>query len=177
VGVPRYKKQPKMGEKGPSGPSKIPAEAVPYTAAGGMKPRTDVQKSLDALKSLYENLIKPTGPAFDAKWDEMKAVEMPPMAAQGFNARQAYGGKLAQPWTQAALKKVGLGAEAIAASNWGSWLGGEELMKVAGGKASPLDALNLGLAYAPFGVGKLPKAAKSILPSIKVLKDILDSGK
>jgi hypothetical protein len=177
VGVPRYKKQPKMGDKGPSGPSKLPLDAVPYTAAGGMKPLTDTQKTLQGLKSFYENMIKPTGPGFDEKIAEMQAIKMPPFMAKSNNPIAAYGGKTATPFLGAAGKKAQLALEAIAASNWGSFFGAPEIMKTAEGKASPMDAINLGLTYAPFGLGKITKAGKSLLPSLKALKEILDTNK
>ena len=171
MGVPRYKKQPKMGDKGPSGPSKLPLEAVPYTAAGGKTPRTDVQKALDGLKAFYENMVKPTGPGFDEKIAEMQSIKMPPFKTPS-NSR--YSNKLTTPWMGAASKKAQLALEAVAASNWGSWFGGQEIMNVAEGKSKPIDIVNFGLAYAPLGLGKLTK--KGLLPSVKLLKDILDTN-
>lgn len=172
MGVPRYKKQPKGLQGGPSGPDKIPLEAVPYTAAGGKKPRSDIQKALSGLKAIYENMIKPTGPGFDEKIAEMQSIKMPPFKAP---SASPYANKLTTPWIGAASKKAQLALEAVAASNWGSWFGGQEIMNVAEGKSKPIDVVNFGLAYAPLGLGKLSK--KGLLPSIKVLKDILDTNK
>lgn len=163
-----------MGDKGPSGPSKLPLEAVPYTAAGGKKPRTEMQKALDGLKSVYENMIKPTGPGFDEKIAEMQSIKMPPFMAKSNSPIAAYGGKTATPFLGAAGKKAQLALEAIAASNWGSWFGGQEVMNAAEGKSKPIDVVNFGLAYAPLGLGKLTK--KGLLPSVKLLKDILDTN-
>lgn len=176
MGVPRYKKQkaPSRGARADGQGMLAGTPAQPYTAAGGMKPRTDAQKALDALRGFYENYVKPTGPGFDEKIAEMGAVKMPPFMAP---SSSPYANKLTTPWMNAAGKKVELGLGAIASSNWGQWFGGEEILNIAKNEAKPMDFAYLGLNYAPFGLGKIAKARKAIIPSIKILKAILDTNK
>lgn len=144
-----------MGDKGPSGPSKLPVEATPYTAAGSMANEPKMSWLDRADKKVYETISGIGSGLWEMLKGDVRYLKNDPIGYLKTTLDEWTIGQQARD-----LARKGDYAGAIVNSGIGQFAALPEITRMTQGKFSPVDAAWVLATYFGGPTAKSVKTAK-----------------